>query len=75
MEKRSFAVVLLNEMIYILAVVLLVCNLIGTTKVEDRVIVVLIEMSFLITRLYCKVKSDEDFKKKWKSRKDRKDRS
>lgn len=72
-KKESFVVSLINEGIYIMAVLMLVLNLVDTAKVEDRVILVIVELTFFITRIYCKVKNDQSNKNNYERKGDKKD--
>lgn len=66
MEKKNFVVVVLNEMIYIGFLTMMVLNLVTTSKVEDRILLIIIELVFVFTRVYCKVKNDQSNKNKEK---------
>lgn len=46
---------LLNEVVYIGFAVQLVLQFLGTTKVEDVVILIIVEMTFVGTRIYSSV--------------------
>lgn len=70
-HETGSIIVLLREMIGIGFITLLVLNLISTSKVEDRALLIVVEFVFLATRIYCKVKQEQENKKKGDRRNDK----
>lgn len=63
-KHDSFPVILIREAICIGFLVMVVLNFVTTSKVEDRILLIVIEFVFLSTRIYCKVKNEQEFKKR-----------
>ena len=57
--KREAVVALIREMVFIGFFVMIVLNFVSTSKVEDRVLLVIIEMVFVATKMYCKMQLEK----------------
>ena len=53
--NKDFIVRLIREAVFVGFFVFVVLNFVTTTKLEDRILVIVVELVFITTRIYCKV--------------------